>query len=198
MDWKEFATNVNTELWGHVKRPSSRYVLQPASTRNRLSEWRQKEQSEVWLRFLLARFLRVANELFKYRTMKLKMLRDILLWTSAHMEFSIFRELSIRKDKIAPCEVSSCRRRLVCSVRAALRTSLVLLYKSYWMLDPSHVVFQSNWMFSFGDDFRMLRWTAWHWRNLIEGSWRLNPNWFLGRIIPLNVALIGSSSHSRI
>ena len=65
MDWKEFAINFNAELWRHVKRPSSRYVLQPATTCNRLSGWKQKEQSEVWLRFHLARFLRVANELFK-------------------------------------------------------------------------------------------------------------------------------------
>ena len=162
--------NCNAELWCHVKRPSSRYILQPATICNRLSGRRQKEQSEVWLRFHLARFLRVANELFKYLTVKLKILRGMLLWTLDHIDFAILRELSTRKDKIAPCEVSSCWRRFVWSVRTALRTSLVFLYKSYWMFDPSDVFFQSDRMFSFEDVFRMLRWMVWHWRNFVEGS----------------------------
>ena len=34
-----------------------------------------KEESEGWGRFFLARFSRVANELFKYQTVKSKMLR---------------------------------------------------------------------------------------------------------------------------
>ena len=91
MDWKEFAINFNAELWRHVKRPSSRYVLQLAATCNRLSGRRENEQLEVWLRFHLARFLRVANGLFKHWTAKLKMLRGMLLWTSDHLEFPFLK-----------------------------------------------------------------------------------------------------------
>jgi len=43
----------------------------------------------------------------------------------------------------------------------------------------------------------VLRRTVWHWRNFVEGSWRLRPNLDLDRVRWLIVALIGSSRQLR-
>ena len=37
-------------------------------------------------------------------------------------------------------------------------------------------------MLSLGDDFKVLRRTVSHWKNFVERSWRLRPNFDLERV----------------
>ena len=119
-------------------------------------------------------------------------------WASDQVEFTDDNEYLITFEKKKPWDVRRC-----CSLsswleRKSLRTSLVDLYASYWILVWQLDDFQRSFKESFGDSFSEFRRTAWHWVNLIEGGQILRPNLLRSRKTLLSVPDIGISSHFRI
>ena len=119
-------------------------------------------------------------------------------WASDQIEFTDDNEYLITFEKKKPWDVRWC-----CSLsswleRKSLRTSLVDLYTSYWILVWQLDDFQRSFKESFGDSFNEFRRTVWHWVNLIEGGQILRPNLLRSRKTLLSVPDIGISSHFRI
>ena len=91
-------------------------------------------------------------------------------WASDQIEFTDDNEYLITFEKKKPWDVRWC-----CSLsswleRKSLRTSLVDLYTSYWILVWQLDDFQRSFKESFGDSFNEFQRTVWHWVNLIEGG----------------------------
>ena len=66
---------------------------------------------------------------------------------------------------------------------------------SYWIFLLLLVDFQSSLIATFGDIFKALRRTVWHWMNFIDGGQILRPNLFRVMKTVLSVPDIGISSH---
>ena len=66
----------------------------------------------------------------------------------------------------------------LCSGLTTSRTCLVFLYESYCKFMLLLVFFHNETIASFCEDFREVRRTFWHWKNLTDGSWRFKPNRF--------------------
>ena len=99
------ARKFKTESCRHVYRPSSKYVLHPATTWRSVSGCKQEEQSEVDDSPHFNRFFRVGSALLIYRTVKLKMFFGSLLWADDHRQLNVDVELSIILRKNEPCEI---------------------------------------------------------------------------------------------
>ena len=97
-------------------------------------------------------------------------------WASDQIEFTDDNEYLITFEKEKPWDVRWC-----CSLsswleRKSLRTSLVDLYTSYWILVWKLDDFQRSFEKSLGDSFNELRRTVCHWVNSIEGGQISRPN----------------------
>ena len=136
-DWKVWARRRKAELCLQVKRPWSRCVLQPATMWSSDSEWRQKEQPEVFER--IQRFFLVASVLLRYLIVKLKILAGNLLWARDQSELRFFKEWARTNEIMNPCDGNPVWSLFVCSIWIDFRTCFVFLYMSYWMLDPQFV-----------------------------------------------------------
>ena len=133
--------------------------------------------------------------LFRYFIMKLKMFLGIFCCTVDQRPRTLKLESLRIEDIMKPCDVNSWLMQSSWSFRIAVRTCLVFLYWSYWMLVPLLVAVHNKLTSRLGEDLRAFLMTVWQLINFVKGIIKLIPHFEFSRMRVLKVELIGSSSH---